>query len=352
MLQTYSMKAFLLAIILLTSCGAALPVQTPKPAAAGKTTPAPASKTLNAAQLLEDVRVLAGDAMEGRGAGTKGGAMARAYVARRLAEAGLKPLGASFEQPFELPARAAGAGGAKSGVNLVGYVAGRTHPERFVVVTAHYDHLGVRDGVVYNGADDNASGVAVLLQLAARFGGERRPENSLVFAALDAEEVGLVGARALVKQLQAEKRDVALNVNMDMVSRSDRGELYAAGTYQTPALRPLLERVASRAAVKLLLGHDRPDQGHDDWTNQSDQFAFHKAGVPFVYFGVEDHKDYHKPTDDFEAVTTAFFVHAAETILDAVETLDANLQSVAPAKARAAAAAAAPRLRGRTALSS
>ena len=320
------MKVFLLAIILLTSCGAALPLQAPNPAPVGK---APASKTLDSAQLLEDVRVLSADAMEGRGAGTKGGAMARAYVARRFADAGLKPLGASFEQTFELPSRA---GGAKSGVNVVGHVVGRAHPERFIVVTAHYDHLGVREGVVYNGADDNASGVAVLLQLAARFGGARRPENSIIFAALDAEELGLVGARALVKQLQAEKRAVALNVNLDMVSRSDRGELYAAGTHQTPALRPLLERVASRAPVKLLLGHDRPEQGHDDWTNQSDQFAFHKAGVPFVYFGVEDHKDYHKPTDDFEALTTDFFVHAAETILDAVETLDAELDSASGAR--------------------
>jgi Zn-dependent M28 family amino/carboxypeptidase len=328
LLQTYGMKFLLLAVILLASCGAALPLQTPKQAEAGKTTAAPASKTLDSAQLLEDVRVLSADSMEGRGMGTKGGAMARAYVARRFADAGLKPLGASFEQTFEVPSRAGGA--AKSGVNLVGYVKGDRHPERFIVVTAHYDHLGVREGVIYNGADDNASGVAVLLQLAARTGGARRPENSIIFAALDAEELGLVGARALVKQLQAEKRDLALNVNLDMVSRSDRGELYVAGAHATPALRPLLERVAARAPVKLLLGHDRPEQGHDDWTNQSDQFAFHKAGVPFIYFGVEDHKDYHKPTDDFEAVTTTFFIHAAETILDAVETLDKNLSTVSP----------------------
>jgi Zn-dependent M28 family amino/carboxypeptidase len=328
------MKFFLLAVILLTSCGAALPLQTPKPAEASKTTPAPASKTLDSAQLLEDVRVLSADAMEGRGTGTKGGAMARAYIVRRFADAGLKPLGDSFEQEFKLLTGGEGKGAGRSGVNLVGYVRGSEHPERFVVVTAHYDHLGVREGVIYNGADDNASGVAVLLQLAARFGGARRPEHSIIFAALDAEELGLVGARALVKQLQAEKRDVALDVNLDMVSRSDRGELYVSGAHHTPALRPLLERVAARAPVKLLLGHDRPEQGHDDWTNQSDQFAFHKAGIAFAYFGVEDHKDYHKPTDDFEAVTKTFFVHAAETILDAVETLDKYLSSVSPGSRR------------------
>ena len=161
MLQTWRMKFLLLAVILLASCGAALPLQTPKPAEAGKTTAAPAPKTPDSAQLLEDVRVLSADAMEGRGAGTKGGAMARAYVARRLAEAGVKPLDKSFEQAFELPARAGDAlGKPRRGVNLYGYVRGSARPERFIVVSAHYDHLGVRDGVIYNGADDNASGVA------------------------------------------------------------------------------------------------------------------------------------------------------------------------------------------------
>jgi hypothetical protein len=316
------MKKALLALVLLASCVAAIPVQSPKTVGVeGAADARLTSKLVNAGQLLEDVRTLSADAMQGRGAGTPGGAMARAYVARRFADAGLKPLWTSYEQPFDLPAR--GGGAALKCANLVGYVRGKGHPERFIVVTAHYDHLGVHGGQIYNGADDNASGVAALLQLAAHFS-RVQPDNSLIFAALDAEEVGLVGAQALVKQLQAEKRDVALNVNMDMVSHSDRGELYASGAYRTPALKPLLERIAARAPVKLLLGHDRPEQGHDDWTNQSDQYAFHVADIPFVYFGVEDHKDYHKPTDDFETITQDFFVHAAETILMTLEALDAD----------------------------
>ncbi len=326
------MKRVLIALVLLASCAPTMPSQSPKaegakPSVSSAAASSLSSKTLDASRLLEDVRVLSGDAMEGRGAGTKGGLLARAYVVRRFADLGLKPFWSTYEQQFDLPARG---GRGRKGANVVGYVEGRSRPERLVFVTAHYDHLGTRDGVVYNGADDNASGVAALLQLAAHFARER-PENTLVFAALDAEESGLVGARELVKRLRAEKREVALDVNLDMVGHSDRGELYAAGAYHAPALRPLLERVAARAPVKLLLGHDRPDQGHDDWTSQSDQFAFHRAGVPFVYFGVEDHKDYHKPTDDFEALTRDFFVHAAETILDAVESLDAALDGLAAA---------------------
>ncbi len=328
-------KLFLTCVALLASCGAALPVQGPKAAGAGQPPPAekpgPAPKTLDAARLLEDARALSADAMEGRGAGTKGGLLARAYVERRFTDLGLRPFWTTYEQPFDLPARG---GRGQKGANVVGYVEGRKHPERLVFVTAHYDHLGVRDGVVYNGADDNASGVAALLQVAAHFAREP-PENTLVFAALDAEESGLVGARELVKKLKAERREVALDVNLDMVGHSERGELYAAGAHHAPALRPLLERVAARAPVKLLLGHDRPEEGHDDWTNQSDQYAFHKAGVPFVYFGVEDHKDYHKPTDDFDTLTPDFFVRAAETVLDAVETLDGGLDVLSKAKPKA-----------------
>ena len=322
------MKNFLLAIALTASCAASPPPQAPRAGAAAEA-PAPAArpapKPIDAAQLLEDVRVLSADAMEGRGVGTKGGAMARAYVERRFEESGLKPLSSSFGQRFELPE--GGAGGRREGVNVVGYVRGAEHPERFIVVTAHYDHLGLKNGQIYNGADDNASGVAVMLQLAAHFGGARRPENSVVFAALDAEELGLVGARALVRQLQAEKRDVRLNINLDMVGHSERGELYVAGAYHTPALRAPLERVAARAPVRLLLGHDRPEQGQGDWTRQSDQYPFHRAGVPFAYFGVEDHRDYHQPTDDFETLTTDFFVRAAETVLDALKTLDDGLDA-------------------------
>jgi Peptidase family M28 len=323
------MKKFLLALILLASGASALPSQLPKTGDGKSAAALPSSTIINAGQLFEDLRVLSSDAMEGRGAGTKGGAMARAYIVRRFADAGLKPLWQSYEQPFDLPS---GEGRAGKGANVVGFRRGKSHPDRFIVVTAHYDHLGIRHGQIYNGADDNASGVAGLLQLAAHFTREQ-PENSMIFAALDAEEIGLVGAYALVKQLRAERRDVALDFNLDMISHNDRGELYAAGAYRTPALRPLLEQVAARAPAKLLLGHDRPEQGHDDWTNQSDQYAFEKAGLPWVYFGVEDHKDYHKPSDKFDSITPAFFVHAVETLLDALKTLDANLNSISPQKA-------------------
>ncbi|HSC27895.1 MAG TPA: M28 family peptidase, partial [Vicinamibacterales bacterium] len=105
------------------------------------------------AQLMRDVEVLAADEMEGRLVGTPGSARARAYIVRRFREAGIRPTGASYEHLFTL--KRTGRAGSQQGVNVLAVVRGARTPGRYLVVTAHYDHLGVRDGRVYNGANDN-----------------------------------------------------------------------------------------------------------------------------------------------------------------------------------------------------
>lgn len=283
--------------------------------------PAPAQPAVDRAQLLADVRVLAADSLAGRGTGTEGSRKARAYLLDAFAARGLQPFGNGYERPFGFRR----GGKVARGVNLVGYVRGREQPGLFIVVTAHYDGLGERNGVIYNGADDNASGVAGLLAAAAHFA-HHPPRHSILFAALDAEEVGLQGARALLADPPIDPEQILLNVNLDMISRSEAGELYAAGTYHYPALRPPLERAAARGDVQLLFGHDRPGlPPGEDWTMASDHGPFHQVGIPFVYFGVEDHAGYHQPSDDYEAITPGFFAGATRMILDALAELDANL---------------------------
>jgi Zn-dependent M28 family amino/carboxypeptidase len=255
-------------------------------------------------QLLNTVRTLAAPEFDGRRAGTPGGDKARAWIAERFKTIGLEPL--------------------ESGTNVVGLCKGSGSGREAVVVSAHFDHLGVRDGTMYPGADDNASGVAVLLAI-GEYCKQTPFAHDVVFAAFDAEEQGLRGARAFVEQPPIPKERLALNINLDMVSRGDKNELYAAGTYHWPKTKPTLEAVAARTPIKLLFGHDRPSDGKDDWTKQSDHGAFHAAGIPFVYFGVEDHPDYHKPTDTPDKINPTFFRQAAEAILDAVIGLDRAL---------------------------
>jgi Zn-dependent M28 family amino/carboxypeptidase len=194
------------------------------------------------------------------------------------------------------------------------------------VVTAHYDHLGVRGGQVFNGADDNASGVAALLAVAAQLSADR-PNHSVLFAALDAEELGLRGARALLAKPPVPLEQMAMNVNLDMVARDAGNVLYASGTAHYPFLKPLLSDVA-RPPVVLRFGHDVAGARGDDWTRDSDHFPFHEAGIPYVYFGVEDEAQHHKATDDADTVTPEFFVGAANTILAAIRKIDSNLDTI------------------------
>ncbi len=278
------------------------------------------------AQLLRDVQVLAHDSMEGRQTGTPGNERARRYLLERFEEIGLLPFGDSYEHSF--PVEGPG-GAALEGVNVVGRVDGSGSGDHVLVVTAHYDHLGVRNGEIYNGADDNASGTAGLLALARRFV-EHPPEHTIVFAAMDAEEMGLQGARAFISDPPVDVEHIELNVNMDMVSRSEAGELYAAGTYHYPSLGELLDEVEPAGGLELLRGHDRPDlPPGEDWTMASDHAAFHEEGIPFLYFGVEDHPGYHDPSDAFEDITPDFFVDAVTTVLRFTQLADARLGDVA-----------------------
>ncbi len=212
-----------------------------------------------------------------------------------------------------------------AGVNVVGWMEGTAVSDRFIVVSAHYDHEGVRDEEIYNGADDNASGTAALMAM-ARYVARNPLRHPVIFAAFDAEEPGLAGARAFVADPPVELDFIALNVNMDMVSRPTDRILWAAGAHHTPALEPVLREVAAQAPLDLRLGHDRPQAPEGaDWTRSSDHAAFHARGIPFVYFGVDDHADYHRPTDDFERVDPGEFLDAVRTVLAALQALDQAL---------------------------
>lgn len=295
-------RLFLIPLALVLSCGTV------------KTTP---NNSQGSEQLLKDVEILASDAYEGRKTGTKGAEMARAYLTTRLKEIGLQtyPGKTNYEQSFEVKGRNGAA--MIEGKNLIAYLPGKT--ENVIVISAHYDHVGIIKNEIYNGADDNASGAAALLQFAKYFA-KNKPNNTLIFALFDAEEMGLQGAKAFVANPPVELDKIKLNINMDMISHNDKQELYAVGTFKYPQLKPFL--VTTNPNLKLLLGHDDPKLGSDDWTNQSDQGAFNAKNIPFIYFGVEDHKDYHKATDEYQNINKTFFIDAANAIQEVIINID------------------------------
>lgn len=287
----------------------------------------------NAFQLLTDIKTLSADEYQGRKVGSAGSKKAQEYIVKRFLEYKLMPFEGYFEQNFSFtPAFMPNAtpNTKISGTNLVGYIEGKTNKDLFIVITAHYDHLGIRNNEIYNGADDNASGIAAMFAVADYFQ-RNKPESSIIFAAVDAEEMGLKGAYHFVDNLPIVKDKIVMNINIDMLSRNENNEVYACGTYHYPFLKSYIAKNTTKHEVNLKLGHDVPESvsgGIQDWSYASDHGAFHKAGIPFIYFGVEDHPDYHRPTDKFETINQVFFVKATDMVLDYILIFDKYLRAI------------------------
>ena len=263
--------------------------------------------------LLKNIKTLSSDAFEGRRTGTEGAKKAKDYIIKAFKQEDVKPLGATYGQPFTF--------GKYNAENILGLVQGTEHSNKYIVLSAHYDHEGIKGGKIYNGADDDASGISALVAFAEYFK-THPPKHNVILAAFDGEELGLKGAYHFVKDNTIQQRNIVLNLNMDMISRSDRNELFAVGSRYYPHLKPTIENFKDLGKVDLLIGHEGLGDG-DNWTNSSDHAAFHKADIPFIYFGVADHEDYHKPTDDFERIDNQFYQDAVETIIQVFTKFDA-----------------------------
>jgi Zn-dependent M28 family amino/carboxypeptidase len=255
--------------------------------------------------------------MQGRRVDTPGSEKARAFIVQRFRVSGIQPFGTTYEVPFTFRSGRGSSAADHRGVNVVGRIVGTQTPDRYIVVSAHYDHLGVQNGRVFNGADDNASGTAALFAIAAYFN-NHRPAHSLIFAAFDAEETGLQGSKDFVTHPPVAATSIGLDINADMIARDNT--LFVVGTFLQPFLKPSVERIIAKASAKTVIGHDNPAMKNiEDWTKDSDHYSFIQANIPALYFGVEDYAQHHKATDDYETIDPDFYTHAVETLILAVE---------------------------------
>ena len=290
-------------------------------------------------QMKADVSMLASDLMGGRAAGSPFADSAAVYIAARMAQLGLAPRGdeEGFQQRF--PVVVAGHGASTGApalhtTNVVGYLdRGQAHT---VVIGAHYDHLGfggkgsgslhVGDPEPHNGADDNASGIAVMLDLAYRLQqpGVELPYDVL-FVAFSAEELGLVGSKYFVEHLPTDIAPVAAMINFDMVGRLSRENVLAVnGSGTSPSWEPLLAEAAEdRVTLKL----------HASGLGPSDHSSFYLSEVPVLHFFTGQHPQYHKPTDDLVLVNFAGMATVSDVVLDVLLGMPAG-QDLAFAKTK------------------
>ena len=201
MSRSFRFLALATAAVVLSSCAAMTDADTP-PASAPSATPA-------YEQLLADVRILSADDMEGRDTGAAGGERARAYIVSRFEALGIAAPPVGRLQPWSAQGRTRAGPRTYNGVNILGLVEGTRVADRYIVITAHYDHVGISEGQIYNGADDNASGVATMLEIAARLKAAP-PEHSVIFVAFDGEEHGLLGAKHFVQAPPVPLSSIAL----------------------------------------------------------------------------------------------------------------------------------------------
>lgn len=286
------------------------------------------AQEIDGKKLLSHLEYLSSDALEGRKPLSKGSDMAQKYLLKELTALDLvEPLYPNFIQKFSFEDRRTKKM-LVDAANIVVFIPGKSS-KKVIVVTAHYDHVGIgrpnaAGDSIYNGTDDNASGTAALLVLAEYFS-KNRPQHGMLFAALDAEEMGLQGAKALVNDFPYPLEQILLNVNMDMLSRSEAKEVFVSGTSYYPQFKTILEKIPGETGSILRFGHDIPGTGAEDWTRSSDHGAFFEKKVPHLYFGVEDHVDYHQASDSFAGIHPAFYQATVRLILKSLLALDAAL---------------------------
>lgn len=295
---------------------------------------------IDSEELLNNLKELSDDSFEGRLFSSEGGLRARKNIVEKFKDAGLQPINGEYEQEFSttltkrkrqlfFPIKKNPLDDYSNvpdttivGGNVLGMLNGETN--KHIVITAHFDHLGIRNGRIYNGADENASGTVALYTIAKYFRNKPTKHN-LVFAAVDGEELGNVGAEYFLKNYQ-DKDNIVLNINLAMISHSDYDpELFISGLYHYPDFRDPLEDIESEK-IMLLFGHDDPNNREQaDWTLSSDHKVFFKEQIPHLYFGVPDHKDYHRSTDTFATINQDFYVEAVKIIIQAIENMDEYL---------------------------
>ncbi len=250
-------------------------------------------------RLIDHVEYLSSDKLEGRGTGTRGERKAGDYIIKSFKKAGLKPYPGQKDFRQEFMAKK-GSGAEVKAHNILGYLDnGQPYT---IIIGAHYDHLGKGDqgsslkpnsrGEIHNGADDNASGVAGMLELARYYATNKKTENyNFLFTAFSGEELGLLGSKYMAEHSGINAENVNVMINMDMIGRyrEEKG-LTIGGIGSSTAL----EKWGPELGMCMELKYRLDSTG----VGPSDHSSFYLKDIPVLFLFTGAHEDYHKPSDD------------------------------------------------------
>ncbi len=269
---------------------------------------------------------LAHDELEGREAGSRMNRIVREYIVSRLTELGVQPVTGSYLQPFHAYRRVGIKGRElerfrvhpdsirkiQTGehhklemFNVLGMIEGENRNE-YIVIGAHYDHLGIdpllAGDQIYNGADDNASGVSAVLQIAKAFVATGiQPKKNIIFAFWDGEEKGLLGSSYFVQGCSF-LANIKSYTNFDMIGRNNDENKPQAVVYFYTQSYPVFEKIAKKNIKEYRLQLQPDYRGWDNPVGGSDNGPFAKEGVPIIWYHTDGHPDYHRPSDHMEKI--------------------------------------------------
>ena len=288
-------------------------------------------ETMKSVSIKSDVTFLSDDALEGRQTGTEGEKAAAEYIATRFENLAIESKGTKgYFQTFSFKPKTnphqkvnytvKEGDSTITGTNVLGFI--NNNAENTIVIGAHYDHLGYGaegslyrgEKAIHNGADDNASGVAVLLNLAEKLKA-KNTNNNYLFMAFSGEEMGLLGSNYFVKNATIDTKKINYMINMDMVGRLKADStlaVYGVGT--SPILKQTLK--AHNSYFKLI----QKESG----IGPSDHTSFYNADIPVLHFFTGQHEDYHKPSDDFEKLNYRGMQTISNYIFEVITDLDNN----------------------------
>mgnify|MGYP001466871486 FL=1 len=291
------------------------------------------SPEISAIDIYSHIEFLASDSLQGRESGTEFEALASNYIIQKFEEFGVQPKGddGTFLQAFTINtarltnphATDDAEGERRVANNVVGWIPGRSNTNEYVVIGAHYDHLGYGSfgslhrgdtPRIHNGADDNASGTAGLLELAHYFS-ENPPVDNILLLAFSGEEMGLLGSAHYVEEPTIDLSQAKAMINLDMIGRMSDKNLLIFGVGTTPRWSELAMAVNEDSLSLNLV---------EDGTGASDHTSFYYKNIPILHYFTDTHSDYHRPSDDLVYIE----VEGQELVVDHVARMVVALGSV------------------------
>lgn len=268
-----------------------------------------AYNSITSAELKENLYVIADDKMEGRDTGSAGQKKAGEYMIEQYKKWGISypPALGSYYQKVPSSAMKKYGETLPDSENIMAFIEGSEKPNEIIVVSAHYDHVGMKNGEVYNGADDDGSGTVAVMEIAEAFQEAKKkgygPKRSILFLHVTGEEHGLFGSEYYSDHPVYPLANTVADLNIDMIGRDDpenRGKqyVYVIGSEMLSSELKKINEAANDKTVKLELNYKYDDpKDPQRLYYRSDHYNFAKHNIPVAFFFDGIHEDYHKPTD-------------------------------------------------------